>query len=540
MLIKNIQTDPLVKKVIVEFTLLRIFIVGAFLLLTGCASLTPKQSSKIEPGGDINKANLNSSNFRIAIDFLHQDIDQLVTQLIEIHPEPFALISEQDFMREVWVIKKSIRYPLTRNEFFVRIAPLISQLGDIHSRLDLPRSLLDTSAKVNNKLFPLAVLYEKSGLYVAADLSSNPKIPAGALITEINHAPAEFLLHLMRRLTAKETDAGHRRKIQIDFPWLLSVLGYAKPVYDISYFWQGREVSVQIDGIAPPNVTSETNLVIDDSDEQSQLLINDSGSTASYYGYSKLNATTGLLWFNDFNEEPQVFSSFLADKFEQLAERGINNLILDVRYNDGGLSQNIKSLLAYLTNKPVYWASKGEINISRQLKKLHHIKTKQRRKNKFKWGLQWLPLEWTNSLRYEISWGDLGEKVTVDFEAVEPAEAVIPQNITVLTNGFCYSACSSFVATINRYGLGKTLGEKTGSYVKVQYAYPLTAKLKHTQLALVLPTMKLSFDSKVVDRQAVIQENNSLISPQKPIVRSLEQIINRQDIVLSEALKALE
>jgi len=518
----------------------KIMTVGLLLLLSGCTSLQSNKPSKIGVGIDVDNDTLNSNNFRIAADILHQDIDQLVTRLIEIHPEPFALISEQSFMQKVETLKLSIRYPLSRNEFYLRVAPLIAQLGDIHSRLDFPKSLLNNNSQTVGKLFPLAVLYEQDGLFVAADLSTHPKVPTGALITSINNAPIGFLLQVMKRITAKETEAGLRRKVQIDFPWLLAVMGYAKPVYEISYFWKGREMSVRIEGIEPPNNQSEASGVVSNSDDPNQLLIDDSGSTASYYGFSKLNSKTALLWFNDFNEQPQVFSSFLQQKFEQLAERGIDNLIIDVRYNDGGLSENIKSLLAHLTEEPIYWARTGEINISKQLKKLHHEKTKQRRKNKFKWGLQWLPLEWTNSLRYEISWGDLGEKIMVDFEAVEPAKTIIPQNVTVLTNGFCYSACSSFVATINQYELAQTLGEITGSFAKVQYAYPLTTRLPHTKLHLVLPTMKLIFNSQFTDRQSIMKENGSLISPRQPISRTLEQIISRKDVVLGQALEGME
>ena len=538
--------DLLLKNNKLNFSQFKMIAISLLFILSGCASLQSSKSNKI--GADINT--LNSNSFRIAADILHEDIDELVTRLIEIHPEPFALISQQDFMRKVQVIKQSIRYPLTRNEFYVRIAPLIAQLGDIHSRLDFPKSLLNGYGKTPSKLFPLAVLFESDGLFVAADLSSNPKIPTGAVITSINNAPIDFLLQMMERLTAKETTAGLRRKIQIDFPWLLAVMGYAKPVYEISYFWKAHENTIRIDGIDPPPTSSEqvdsTNTEIEkDNDvteygDQSPLLINDAGSTTSYYGFSKLNSKTALLWFNDFNEDPHVFASFLEDKFEQLAEQGISSLIIDVRYNDGGLSQNIKNLLSHLADEPVYWARTGEINISKQLKNLHYKRTKQRRKNKFQWGLQWLPLEWTSSLRYEISWGDLGEKVLVEFEPVEPAQSIIPQNVIVLTNGFCYSACSSFVAAVNQYELAQTIGEITGSFAEVQYAYPLITKLPHTQLNLILPTMKLVFNSQSADRQAIAKEGNNLILPKQTVVRTLEQIIQRQDVVLGQALKQIE
>lgn len=513
-------------------------------LLSGCASLFSDNTHKKNFGIDA----LNSADTLIAGEILRVDIDQLVVLLEEIHPEPYVLISKLDFLKKAESIKQSIQYPLSRSEFYLRVAPLVTELGDIHSRIDIPKYLQNKHQQNNqrkfasqkNKLFPLAVLYENDGLYVAADLSLHPQIPTGAIITEINEAPVEFLLQVMKRLTARETAAGQRRRIQVEFPWLLAVMGYARPDYEIAFQWQGRDMAVTVTGIKPPPDKSQTVDAIESESANDDGLITQSKSTVSFYGFSKLTAQTVLLWFNDFNEDPQVFESFLNSQFERLSGQGISNLIIDVRYNDGGLSQNIKNLLSHITSKEIYWAKSGQINISAPLKELHQKKTRQRRKNKYTWGLQWLPLEWTDSLQYEISWSDFGEKVAVDFEAIQPADMIKPTNIIVLTNGFCYSACSSFVAAVNQHKLAETLGEITGSFARVQYGYPLTTKLPHSQLKLTLPTIKLLVDPDLDDRKTIMQESNSLISPGHRFKRSQQQIIEREDAALNAALRQLE
>lgn len=537
----------------IQFKLVKpnLIVIGVIFLLSGCASLFSEHPAK-KPF-DINA--FSSPDTLFAAEILRVDVDQLITSLEEIHPEPYALTSKQDFLQKARAIKQSIRYPLSRSEFYLRVAPLVAELGDIHTRLGFPKYLQNKTLqnqnshnkktinpKQKNKLFPLAVLYEKEGLYVAADLSSTPQIPTGAIIKEINSAPVDFLLQVMKRLIAKETGAGQRRRIQVDFPWLLAVMGYAKPDYDISYRWQEQNVTVNVKGIDPPaEVAEQTKSDNSDSlkDEENPL-IGESKSSTSFYGFSKLTAQTALLWFNDFNEDPQIFEAFLDNQFEQLATQGLTNLIIDVRYNDGGLSQNIKNLLSHITKKPVYWAKSGEINISAPLKKLHQEKTRQRRINKYAWGLQWLPLEWTDSLQYEISWSDSGEKITVDFEAVQPADSAKPIKVIVLTNGFCYSACSSFVATVNQYQLANTIGEIAGSIARVQYGYPLTTKLPHSQLKFVLPTIKLLLDPEIDDRRAIMLESDSLIAPGRAYARTQQQIINRQDTILNVALRQLQ
>jgi len=514
-----------------------ILLVSLLTLLTGCAT------SRVEsPVTEKHQIIQNESRYRlIAPEILRLDVEQIVKRVVEVHPEPFAMVSEQAFRAKAQLVKQSIRFPLSPSEFYLRVAPLIAMLGDIHSNLELPKYLPTQtreakSVAINSspKLFPLAVLYENEHIYVAADLSESPQIPVGALIKSINGAPIDYLLKVMKGLTVLETESGQRRKIQVDFPWLISVMGYARSGYEIVYQWQNQQITLTIEGIVPAKTQKEE--VLADSSE----VINQSNSQSSFYGNSFLTDKTALLWFNDFKEDPQVFSEFLEKQFQKINNRQIKNLIIDVRYNEGGLSQNIKSLLAYLTERPIFWSQAGQINISKPLKKLHRQKTRQRRKNKYQWGLQWLPLEWTDSLLYEVSWSDVGQKIPVEFEKISPQETPTPLKFVVLTNGFCYSACSSFVATVNYYDLAETIGEMAGSYARVQYAYPLITQLSHSQLKLALPTMKLIFDNKFKDRKSVMGGNNNLISPDLFIQRNSQQVIERQDVSLTTALLRIE
>ncbi|MDQ7051245.1 MAG: S41 family peptidase [Enterobacterales bacterium] len=482
----------------------------------------------------------------IAVELLRQDINQLVKMVQSIHPEPFAIISKIHFLEQAERIKQSLQYPLSRSEFYIRIAPLVAQLRDIHSQIKLPKYPPSNSHN-NNRLFPLAVLYEKQGLYVAADLSPNPQIRSGSQIVSINGAPIDFLLDVMRRMTAYETQAGLRRRVQIDFPWLLWVMGYASQNYQIEYL-SGLELKrVELEGIMPVTSSSKNETegtlvksVTETNAAPSGLIKEEDQPIASFYGSSQLADNTRLLWFNDFKEKPQAFQQFLQHEFETMQRQASEKLIIDVRYNDGGLSQNIKTLLSYISNKPVYWSQRGELQISSAFKILHHQKTKQRRKNKYKWGLQWLPLEWTDTLQYEISWSDNGEKIAVNFEPVEPKQTYLPNNILLLVNGFCYSACSSLVATVNQYSLAQTLGEISGNYARVQYAYPIVSQLKNSHLKLMLPTMKLEFTQVEIDRRSIMNEATSLVKPKITMQRSQQDIVEQRDAVLSKALLILE
>ncbi|MBV1908160.1 MAG: hypothetical protein KUG78_02505 [Kangiellaceae bacterium] len=528
------------------------------LVLSGCVSIghQPTLEEALVPSPT------SKSSILISAELLRLDVEQLVKKTIEIHPDAFSVISKAEFLKQAETIKNSLQYPLTKNAFFLRIAPLLTKLRDIHSVIQLPKEMpmlvesLENESTLN-RLFPLAVLYEKNALYVAADLSSVPHVPVGAVIEAVNDMPIEFLLSKMRQLTPAETEPGIRRKIQIDFPWLLAVMGYSQKNYHVRYRWQEKSHNVVMVGLKPlvsktakeqpievvdlvannESLNSETGLEQSVSDELGSGAIIESSSTSSFYGFSQLNQSTALLWFNDFNEDPIKFEEFVELRFAEYRNEGIENLIIDVRYNDGGLSHNIKKLLSYLTSQPISWSEFGEIKVSEPLRELHQQKTKQRRKSKFSWGIHWLPLEWTDMLQYELSWSAVGESVRVNFEPIEPTDFEPPTNIKILSNGFCFSACAAFIAAVNKNQLAEVIGETAGSIAKVQYVYPIETQLEHSKLLLLLPTTKVFFDAAKVPRNQALSSRHELVSPKIAVERTAEQIINRQDAILNTALQ---
>ncbi|TQV74805.1 hypothetical protein FLL45_07540 [Aliikangiella marina] len=481
------------------------------LTMAGCASLAPQQEETIQITGSRAVPEALATT-QISPELLKADLAIFRERLTAIHPDPFARFPATDFEAAYAQLRETLNYPLSRSEFFLQLAPLVAQLRDVHSFIDLPTDQNGELANRDETMFPLAVIVHEGKLWVAADLSAENKVPTGAQITEINNAPVEFLLRKMRSLTAMETDTGQNRKIQLDFSRLLAAMGYAAMNYQVAFQWQNETLAVDLPGLVIRKSSNEP-------------------KKASFYGYSRLSPTTSLIWLNDFNETPEKFSEFLAEKFTQMSEYRVQNLIIDVRYNQGGLSENLKNLIAFIASKPVYWANQGTIKVSENLKQNHVERTKQRRENKYSWGLQWLPLEWTDSLQHSIWWADLGETITLQLDSVQPQQNYKPNKVWVLTNGFCYSACSLFVASVNHYGLAKTMGEKVGSLADSQFVYPVSIKLPHSGLILSLPTMRLEFDAA---------SEQPLIEPQETVKRSIEDIKNRNDPVLNKALREAE
>ncbi|MCW8878208.1 MAG: S41 family peptidase [Kangiellaceae bacterium] len=480
--------------------------------LAGCASIRP-DSSEVKPSQVAEPVLTAAATTQISPDLLKEELELIESHLKAIHPEPFGRTSRSDFESHLVGLKNTIIYPQSRAEFYLKIAPLLASLNDVHSFVHLPKDQFGDFHRRGEKLFPLAVILQQEDLYVAADLSSLSSIPTGAQVLTINGVSVSHIISQMRRLAVKETPSGQNRRIQMDFAWLMAALGYGAPEYLTKYEFHGEVYEVTSLGMDVPKAPQSPDKVI------------------SYYGYSKLTGNTSLLWLNDFNEDQDKFASYLEDKFALMERQGVSNLILDLRYNSGGLSENLKALLAKITSKPVYWASKGKIKISKHLKSAHRTNTRHRRENKYNWGLQWLPIEWANTLQRKIWWADLGDFVELKLEPVTPSKYKGLERVWVLTNGFCYSACSFFIASVKHYELGRVIGEKPGSIAKYQFAYPVTITLPHSGLRFTLPSMRLDFpETKVGD----------LILPHLEISRSQEQISQKKDPILAKALREAE
>ena len=498
------------------------------LYLVGCASFKSDVQSRehnnqqddflITPQGELPEA---AATTLLSPELLLEELDLIRQNLLSIHPQPFARFSENEFQQQFELLRSSINYPLSRSEFYLRVAPLLANLRDIHSFIHLPKDQFGHFKYQNEKLFPLAVILQSDNqlaknksndrLYVAADLSPQPSLSAGIEILSINQVSVSFLISVMKELTVQETTSGQNRKIQMNFAWLLAAMGYAGETYQVEYLSQGAHHFVNLEGLEVPR--------------------NKLASPVSYYGFSQLNSSTALLWLNDFNENQEVFESYLQDKFNQMEKQGLTNLILDLRFNSGGLTENLKSLLSKITKTNIYWASKGKIKVSKQLQKNHRHKTKARRKSKYDKGLRWLPLEWTDSLQHSIWWANEGEIISLQLDPIKPSNNFKPEKTWVLTNGFCYSACSFFVASVNQFKLGKTIGEKPGSLARFQFAYPVAFTLPHSRLKVTFPTMRLDF---------VASEVEDLILPQEVVQRNQLDIEAKHDPVMMRAIEQAE
>ncbi len=478
----------------------RSFYALVLILLTGCV-ITPESENVLDK-----KLIFTPGQLREDLRFLNKS-------LTEIHPDPFSRLDITTYQSIYQQLQKSMIWPLRRQDFYRQMAPLISKFADTHTRLLFPQQEYQQSIQQYGA-FPLVLLYSEEGMIVVADQQPKLVIPVGAKLLAINDIAIESILENFKNYIPAETDSGQRRMIQMEFPRLLWSLYDTRTGYEIDYLWQGKVYSKKVSAIKQPEPLAQ--------------------QVNSHYGSFSINKQTALIWLNDFNERYDVFEGFLQRQFKQMAEQKVKTLILDLRYNKGGVTDNLALLLHYLTNKKINWATRGSIKLSESFRKQHSQLLSQTKSEKYGNYLDWLPVEYLNLLQWEILLASDGEWLTSDIKPVfKNREYGFKEKLLVLSNGYCFSACASLVATLQRNNLATIIGESPGSQIHVQYGYPIEVALPNTGLKLVVPAMKF----ELADGE---KEQQKIIIPDHQIERNKIDVILGQDTVLEYAVNLSE
>ncbi|MHA2248583.1 MAG: hypothetical protein ACXADY_26795, partial [Candidatus Hodarchaeales archaeon] len=277
---------------------------------------------------------------------LEADVDFFVTTLEEVHPEPYFSLPRSRFVERRDEIKGALAGPLTRTEFFGRIAPLASALNDEHVSIGIPEEEYEQHIREGGLVFPFDFLFSEDNAYVVAD-DAQDNIPPGSEVLAINGIAIHDLIQeftsyvsgtrLEQRLSILEKKQNFRK---------LLYLAYPSESFDIVYRSPGTggQKALTIPGV-PGQTTDEP-----------------------HFTYRSLpQEKTGLIIFKKF-VDLKAFKAFLRDTFQHIRDEGIAHLIIDIRDNAGGTSSLGDALLSYLTDKPFRQFSKVEFKVSQGLK----------------------------------------------------------------------------------------------------------------------------------------------------------------------------
>ena len=354
---------------------------------------------------------------------IKEDLDTIFSAISEIHPNPYVNISKQEFNVLKTEIYNKIKDSLCIKDFWKLASPIVAEIGDGHTHLDMPDGEWIYKAYSKGKIiFPISLHIIQDSALVQKNFSRVP-IKTGSYILSINGVPIKKIINDFIPYISGELRHFKTAIIERDFSQMLFVI----------YGWEGP-FKVKIKDLQG-KIKKYTLKDVDKNiyDKMTSLLLDNN------FHFEEMPALkTGIIRFNSFVRREE-FDRFLKKSFMEIKEKKYKYLIIDLRKNGGGDSRIAEDLLNYLIDKPYRYFGGEQVKVSK-----HTIKY----------------------AKQELS----NEKLVVDsiYSFEDPAKAP-PKNllrfkgkIFVLISNYTFSTASDFAAVIKDFEIGTLVGEETG------------------------------------------------------------------------------
>jgi hypothetical protein len=254
---------------------------------------------------------------------MRHDLDELFYQIEHVHPNPYTRRSKSDVDRERQRIYRELGEPITLIDFYRKVDPLVSSLGDFHTYILLPKKVMEIFEK-NELLLPLDFGFDGQKVLITANYSGNPGIPIRAQVLSINSIP----INKIHALTTSFPS----------FSFWLDYGSFAEYHVEILRAGETKPVILTIPGMTWDQIQQRFT-----SPKLNKPVL-----------YKKIpDEPIGVLTINTFIG----IGPSLKPAFTQIKEENFRHLIIDVRVNPGG--RDISPLMDYLTDQSYRLSSRS-------------------------------------------------------------------------------------------------------------------------------------------------------------------------------------
>lgn len=366
------------------------------------------------------------------------------------------------------LIDEDTRY----TEFFTLLATITARIGCMHTSAWMPGRYYISKP---NRMFPLTVKQIEENLVVTGSYLPDCDVPAGSVLLEINSRPVEEIMSDMRSIAY--ADALNPYFIQSQVMKRFSLF-YAN-IYGLPDQFEVRYL--------PPGKVDPVTTVLTPTDHESvrkAVYANFDHPPLRFELAEEKNTAILTVPTFIYYDRVEYFRDFMDSCFQEIRVFGIDNLILDLRGNDGGDPFCSSALLAYLEKDPVPYFSEP-----------------------------------------------YGKYDTLAKPLPVP-EYNFTGNLYTLIDGCCGSTNGHFCALLKYNGIGKFIGTPSGATYKCNAGRNTEFRLKNSQMIL---TVGRSTYAAAVEDMPV-----TAIMPDVYVHETLDDFLENRDPFLEQAFQAIE
>lgn len=277
------------------------------------------------------------------------DLDQLGQTLLTVHSNPLKFISREAFWKTVEEKKALITPRTTYGEFAWHCNEIIANIHCSHTTMGSfypENDMLPLALR-----FPLQTRWVNNQLFVLDPLNNTDKVKVKDEIVSINGVAVATMMSDVYKHIPAQGYVETTKKNYFNW-WSTGMIPYALG------FPETYTIAVQ--GGKEPIVLNQATTFKDPYDDSS--IQRCKGNLC--FEVQADDPKTAILTISSFNYYPwnnlNVFTAFMDKTFVEIQQKGIKNLIIDVRFNGGGSQQSSIHLLRYLMAKPFLYYSTSE------------------------------------------------------------------------------------------------------------------------------------------------------------------------------------
>ncbi len=393
---------------------------------------------------------------------MQKDINLLESVFYNLHPGIYKYSTKEALEQSFNELKANSLKDMPIKQFYLYISQLVNKIKCGHT-FPNPLNLEDSIKSVlfTDKVVPFFFKVIENKIIITHNLSDNPDIKTGDEILSINkQSGGEIISKLLTVSRADGNNAQHKKLSNMN---LSPYDSYGNSLFDIYFplFFPsgGGELIVEIRSVRQAEMTYKINYTtVGSRINKYETLFGKVLEDEATWDCKNLNPTTAYLKFGTFAFWNSEFDwkNYIDSCFNIInTDKKIQNLVIDLRDNEGGSGEIRDYILSMIANKPLIDEQRSE-RCYRYLTVPDSLK-------------QYLST-WDKSFKMPKNPSEftLNEIGLYQKNAVESEEDIMPNansfkgKVYLLVDAVCSSSTFGFAWTFQYNKLGTIIGEPTG------------------------------------------------------------------------------
>ncbi len=278
---------------------------------------------------------------RFSKEALQNDFTEMRRTLEENHAALYEYSSKETLDSIMDRSYAQIRDSMALREFFVLLTPVVAKIGCGHTNVWMPMSYWESG---RNRLFPLQFRLIEDMAVVTGSYTKDEQVLRGSVLIEINGRSIADIVREMKENYPADAMNPYFIVSQVErrFPMIYARRFGFPDEYRVVYALPGRK-------------TRMTKVLSPASNDSVRAVVFRNFKNPDLFMKIPEGKNTAVMRIGSFIYYDRVayFRNFIDSCFRVIDDRGIANLILDLRGNDGGDPFCAVPLFAYLEPRPL-------------------------------------------------------------------------------------------------------------------------------------------------------------------------------------------